>query len=259
MLVAALGQRAPRVVVAGPIVTAPGGYAGIDYKSLVGLYVDGPEDARAKVGALLDEGSDIIKISLEPVALPVMSLETAQAITQLAHERGTVVTAHATPLDGVRLAIDAGVDSLAHAPLEVPPAEMVDEMIAKGMYVVSTLDIYGGHGAKFLRPFAQAGGKVALGTDYGCCQPGYVPGGMPIEEMQNLLNIGLTPMQVVVAATKHGAEVSNLGDELGTIEPGKLADIIVVDGDPLLDIEAMRDVTVVVKSGQLVVGEVMTP
>jgi hypothetical protein len=146
-MLAVLGQRAPRVVVAGPIVTAPGGYAGIDYKSLVGLYVDGPEDAREKVGALLDEGSDIIKISLEPVGLPVMSLETAQAITQLAHERGTVVTAHAI-LDGPP-GNRRWVDSLAHAPLEVPPAEMVDEMIAKGMYVVSTLDIYGGHGARF--------------------------------------------------------------------------------------------------------------
>jgi imidazolonepropionase-like amidohydrolase len=136
---------------------------------------------------------------------------------------------------------------------------MVDEMIAKGMYVVSTLDIYGGQGADFLTPFAQAGGRVALGTDYGCCEPGYVPGGMPVEEMQLLLNAGLTPMQVIVAATKHGAEVSNLGAELGTIEPGKLADIIVVDGDPLVDISAMHDVTVVIKSGQLVVGEVMTP
>jgi imidazolonepropionase-like amidohydrolase len=259
MLVAALGGRAPMVVVAGPIVTAPGGYAGIDYKSLVGQYVKDAEDARTKVGELLDEGADIIKISLEPVGLPVMSLETAQAITQLVHERGTVVTAHATPLEGVRLAIDAGVDSLAHSPLQVPPKEMVDEMIAKGMYVVSTLDIYGGQGANFLTPFAQAGGKVALGTDYGCCEPGYVPGGMPVKEMQLLLNAGLTPMQVIVAATKHGAEVSNLGDELGTIEPGKLADIIVVDGDPLVDIRAMENVTAVIKGGQVVVDTVVLP
>jgi len=259
MLVAALGDRAPRVVVAGPIVTAPGGYPIPAYGSLVALQVTDPEDARAKVGALLDEGADIIKIALEPVGLPVMSLDTAQAITQLAHERGTVVTAHATPLEGVRLAIDAGVDSLAHSPLHVPPKEMVDEMIAKGMYVVSTLDIYGGQGANFLTPFAQAGGKVALGTDYGCCEKGYVPGGMPVEEMQLLLSAGLTPMQVLVAATKHGAEVSNLGAELGTIEPGKLADIIVVDGDPLVDINAMRDVTVVIKNGRLAVGEAVMP
>ncbi len=100
--------------------------------------------------------------------------------------------------------------------------------------------------AENLARYAVLGGRVALGTDFGA------EGEMPVAEMQVLVEGGLTPAQVLVAATKHGAEAMNQGAELGTLEPGKLADVIVVDGDPLSDISAMANVRVVIRDGEVI-------
>ena len=75
--------------------------------------------------------------------------------------------------------------------------------------------------------------------------------GIPLREMQLLLAAGLTPLEVIEAGTRNAARVCGHDDELGTLEPGKLADVIVVAGDPLTNIEAMRQVVVVVKGGQI--------
>jgi imidazolonepropionase-like amidohydrolase len=75
---------------------------------------------------------------------------------------------------------------------------------------------------------------------------------MPIKEMEWLIKAGLSPMEVIQAATQHAAFVCGHGDELGTLEPGKLADLVVVDGDPLADIEAMSRVVMVIKDGKIV-------
>ena len=96
--------------------------------------------------------------------------------------------------------------------------------------------------------FKEVGGVIALGNDYG--NPG-AQHGMPIQEMELLLAAGLTPMEVIEAATRHAARVSGHGDELGALEPGKLADLIVIDGDPLADIRAMERVTLVIKGGHI--------
>jgi imidazolonepropionase-like amidohydrolase len=94
-----------------------------------------------------------------------------------------------------------------------------------------------------------AGGKVALGDDSG--NPG-IELGMPIRDMELMAEAGMTPMQIIVAGTKHGAHVCNLEEDLGTLEVGKIADVLVVDGDPLKDIHALLDVWLVVKDGVLV-------
>jgi imidazolonepropionase-like amidohydrolase len=74
---------------------------------------------------------------------------------------------------------------------------------------------------------------------------------MPLREMQLLLASGLAPMDVIEASTRNAARVCGHGDELGTLEPGKLADVIIVDGDPLVNIEAMSQIMVVIKGGQI--------
>lgn len=102
-----------------------------------------------------------------------------------------------------------------------------------------------------VRRFHELGGVVGLGSDY-------IPGtgmevGMPVGEMKMLLSAGLTPMEVIEASTRHSASVCGHGDELGTLEPGKLADVIVVDGDPLEDLQAMSQVVLVIQNGEIVV------
>jgi imidazolonepropionase-like amidohydrolase len=95
------------------------------------------------------------------------------------------------------------------------------------------------------------GGTVALGNDWGA--DAAIERGVPLREMQLLLAARLTPMEVIQAGTQHAAWVCGHGDELGTLAPGMLADVIIVDGDPLVDIEAMARVVAVIKGGQIAV------
>jgi imidazolonepropionase-like amidohydrolase len=97
--------------------------------------------------------------------------------------------------------------------------------------------------------FHALGGTVALANDYGADDA--IEKGIPLREMQLLLAAGLTPMEVIEASTRNAARVCGHGDELGTLEPGKLADVVAVAGDPLVNIEAMSQVVVVVKGGQI--------
>jgi imidazolonepropionase-like amidohydrolase len=100
------------------------------------------------------------------------------------------------------------------------------------------------------RRYHALGGTIALGTDYGGVP--HVELGMPLTEMRLFLAAGLTPMEVIEASTRHAALVCGQGDRLGSLEPGKLADIIIVDGDPLTDLAAMDRVIAVIKGGELV-------
>jgi imidazolonepropionase-like amidohydrolase len=101
-----------------------------------------------------------------------------------------------------------------------------------------------------VRRFHTVGGVVALANDYGADDA--IEKGMPLREMRLLLAAGLTPMQVIEAGTRNAAQVCGHGQDLGTLEPGKLADIIAVNGDPLADIQVMQQVSLVIKGGQIV-------
>ena len=100
---------------------------------------------------------------------------------------------------------------------------------------------------EFVKEYAAAGGKLTAGTD----ATGYVPGLSLSFEMQSLVDCGATPMQAIVAVTKWAAELAHKEKLFGTVEPGKLADITVIDGDPLKDISAIRNVRLVVKDGEV--------
>jgi imidazolonepropionase-like amidohydrolase len=106
---------------------------------------------------------------------------------------------------------------------------------------------------EIVRRFHSAGGVIALGTDYNSGGEGLRPD-MFLREIQLLHAAGLTPMEVIEAATKHAARVCGHGDNLGTIEVGKLADILIVDGDPVADLGALERVVLVVKGGKLAYG-----
>jgi imidazolonepropionase-like amidohydrolase len=102
-----------------------------------------------------------------------------------------------------------------------------------------------------LRRFSRAGGKVALGTDYagyGC----EFDLGMPMTEIELMHQAGMTPLQIIVAATRNAAHVCNLEGDIGTLEPGKIADILVVEGNPLEDLQALADVRMVIHNGVII-------
>ncbi len=253
--------KAPRVAWAGPLITTVGGYPLTRARYAVsGQEIASAEEGRQLVEHLADGGAKVIKLALEhgyyrDEGWPILSLDEVKAITETAHQRGLLVTAHVTSLDEVRLALDGGVDNLAHTPLEPLPDDMIQEMLRKGMGMVTTASIwapdFSDKAAANAKRYMDAGGLVALGTDFGCCDQ---PPGIEalLQEMEFLLRNGFTPRQLIVAATRSVALVSNLGDQVGTIQAAKIADIIVVEGDPLVNIETLRNVRTVSLGGRLV-------
>jgi imidazolonepropionase-like amidohydrolase len=255
-----------RLVAAGPMVTVKGGYPTVPWGSPSALPVFSPEDARKKTNELLDAGADIIKIALDSGAsfnrkIPKLSLEEARAIVEIAHKRGTIVSAHVLMCQDLEFALDAGVDDIAHMVIDTPPDGLIERMIDQGVYWVPTLELW--HGVRQnlgeaaidnLGRFVKAGGKVALGTDY----EGYNSRfdlGMPIREIRWMKKAGMTPLQIIVAATKNASFVCNLTNEIGTLEKGRIADILIVRGDPLEDIEALLDPRMVIHNGQIIRDE----
>ncbi len=138
-------------------------------------------------------------------------------------------------------------------------------MIEQGTVLVPTLETYVTHSSQsdpdpeddtfvqtvygVVRFYHDSGGSIALGNDY---PYPWAEAGMPLREMMLLQNAGLSPMDVIEAATQHAAYVCGQAGDLGTLEAGKLADLIVVDGDPLDDLNVMGSVQYIVKDGELV-------
>jgi imidazolonepropionase-like amidohydrolase len=248
-----------RLLPVGYIITVPGGYGR--------TYVTSPEEARRRVFELVDLGADVVKFSLETgyagvTNLPLLSPEEVAAIVAAAHARGRRVTAHVTQARFLQEIVEAGADEAAHMPYDPLPEELVRRMVDEGFVIVPTLTVLEAFGALSgtsanLRRFVAAGGQVALGNDYTSVpQNGFdhFELGMPLHEITRMREAGMTPMQVVVAATRTAARPCGRGSDLGVLAEGKVADILVVDGDPLADLSALTRPRVVVHDGALIRG-----
>ena len=235
-----------RLVAAGPLVTVPGGYpiAGNDFPSLT---VTSAEDAREKISALIDDGADVIKITLTSGSAPSLSPKEAAAIVEAAHARGVPVSAHATTAKDLERALDAGVDDVAHIATDRVSDKLIRRMVAANTSWVPTLAVLEGRGASNLQRFLRAGGRVSLGNDAGYLDAVLV--GLPANELAALEAAGMSRMEIIAAATRNAAAVCRLQDQLGTLEAGKIADVLVVAGDPLRDLDALKDVLIVVHQG----------
>jgi imidazolonepropionase-like amidohydrolase len=248
--------RNARLIAAGPLVTVPDGYpiAGNNFPSLT---VTSPEDARTKIEQLIDDGADVIKITLTSGLAPSLSAEEAAAIVDIAHKRGIPVTAHATTAKDLRRGLEAGVDDIAHIAVDRVPNSVIRHMVEMDISWVPTFEPLENRGQDNLRRFVEAGGRVALGND-----SEYLPGievGMPMREIQAMHEAGMTPMQIIVAATRDAAYVCRRADVLGTLTVGKMADILVVNGDPLRNLDALRDPQLVIHDGVIIHGERQDP
>ena len=243
--------RIPRILFTGPCLDVPGGRAYGQARNRI--WLTSVEDARRQTDFLLDRGVDLIKVYLEDgtswgESYAVMPPEMLRAIVETAHARNARVTVHVQVLRLLEMALDCGVDDIAHSVIhQLIPEAVIARMVQSDTYLVPTLEIYGPGGFRSmgqanLKRLIDRGVHVALGTDF---EPG-LQTGMPSLEMQLMLEAGLTPMQIIVAATKHGAHVCGLDAELGTIEPGKIADLLVVDGDPLADLNVLKNKMILV-------------
>jgi imidazolonepropionase-like amidohydrolase len=279
-----------RGIRAGPIITAPGGLPGAVLGGGLNYEVATPEEGRAAIEDLHQQGASLIKVYLQQevggVSFPMLDEATLAAIIEKAHAMDLPVRAHVTYASLLKMAIEAGVDSIDHVPINSSQAETVSgsddptqltfdeavreyevqlqKMVEAGIVFVPTLERPYGELYRLPSPtpeesfaleviltivgsFNEMGGEVGLGTDFNIGTN--IEAGMPIGEMEMLFAAGLSPMEILEAGTRNSAAACGQNDELGTLEIGKLADVIVVEGNPLEDITLMERVMLVVKDG----------
>lgn len=223
----------------------------------------GPAEAEGFVAKRVAEGADYIKVIVEdPAVMGTAALDgpTIAAIVQSAHNRRLRVFAHVTTLAAFRLATDAGVDVLTHAPLDAPlGTALVEEIVSRGMLSVPTLVMmrsvvklrnlkthsetldYGNAEAS-VTALHRANVPIIVGTDANDAphSPSPIKHGESLhEELALLVAAGLTPVEALRGATIVPAQLLDLGDR-GAIKPGLRADLVLVEGDPTTDIAATR-------------------
>lgn len=247
------GSGSPlKVFLAGRILTPVGGYPTRSWGADgTGREVTDAEDALIAVDEQAGVGATVIKVAMEDAGGgPLFDLPTLQAIVGQARAAGLRVTAHCGSAEALDRCIEAGVRELCHLPLHaVTPAEMVRAAEA-AMVLVPTLQIREGDDPEALRAFAafrEAGGEVLYGSDLG--NGGTAPG-IETREVELMLAGGMTPEEVLRSATSDPALY--LGLDTGRLEPGLVADLVVLGADPFDDHRAYDDVRLVMAAGQIV-------
>ena len=273
----------PRIFSAGKSIATTGGHADPTNsyrKDLMGDpgpkegVINSPEDARKAVRQRYKDGADLIKITAtggvtslaKDGSGPQFTVEELKAIVETAKDYGMHTAAHAHGAEGMKRAVMAGITTIEHGTLMTE--EIMDLMKQKGTYFVPTITagkfvaeqakIPGYYhplvvpkavaiGPQIQLTYAKAykrGVKIAFGTDAGV----YFHGNNA-QEFASMVEGGMPPMEAIKCATVVNAGILQMGDKIGTLEQGKLADIVATDENPLQNIRAMEKVTFVMKEG----------
>ena len=286
----------PRLAASGREICGVGGlmdwnpdFRKIGMEGLV-LLINGPDDARAAVRKLVKDGVEWVKTyPTGDAAAPdtndhhtlCMTPEEMQAVVTTAHNHNLKVTGHCRATEGIKNALRAGYDALEHGTFV--DDEALDMLLQRDTPVVPALQFewasveYGpqfglpqavidGHketlegGAESARRILQAGGRLGMGGDYGFA---WTPHGTYAKELTFFVNyVGFSPLDTIKCATKTGAEILGQGDQLGTLEAGKLADVLIVDGDVISDISLLEDRSrfiAVIQGGVVKAGRLLEP
>ncbi len=241
---------------------------------------DGPEGVLVKVREVLRAGAEVIKICatggvMSPTDQPDFTQfspeELAVIVREAAYRGGIKVMAHAQGSEGIKNAVRAGVHSIEHG--VYLDDEAIELMLEHGTFLVPTMIAplavleageEGGMAEHAVRKARQvveaqadsfrhahkAGVKIAMGTD-----AGVLPHGTNLRELGLMVDAGMTPMEAIVATTRTAAECLGWQDRIGTVEAGKLADLVITKTDPLRDIRSLQDsdnILVVIKDGEMV-------
>ena len=265
----------PRLCASGREICSAGGlmdwnpeFRRIGMEGLI-FCINGVEDARRAVRSLVKDGVEWVKTyPTGDAAWPdtndhhtlCMTFDEMHAVVATAHNHKLKVTGHCRATEGIKNALRAGYDAVEHATFI--DDEGLDLLLARDVPVVPGLyfelasvergrefglsqRVIDGHqetldgGGESCRRILAAGGRLGMGGDYGF---GWNPHGDYAKELTFFVrHVGLDPLVVLTCATKTGAEIMGRGDEFGTLEPGKLADVLVVDGDVVADISLLED------------------
>lgn len=285
--IAAGKVQGPRIVDAGMSISGTSGHmdGALGYRDELRPYFEGAantcngaDDCRRAVRIQVGRGADVIKFaSTGGVNSRIgaglgkqMFADEARAIVETAHLFGKKVAVHAHGADGIMLALDAGVDSIEHGTI------LTDDVIAawakSPTYYVPTLSTVNGYKerlaanpdayepavlakikwrigitGKSLQKLVPRGIRIAFGTDAGVSKHG-----RNADEFELMVANGMTPTAALVAATVNAADLLGLSDQIGTIAPGKSADIIAVASDPIADVTVLKDVDFVMARGEVV-------
>jgi imidazolonepropionase-like amidohydrolase len=276
----------PRILTAGKSLATTGGHAdptngwaaalAFDPGPREGV-LDGPDDARKAVRQRYKDRADLVKITATGGVLslarsadnPQFTDVELRAVVEAAREYGFAVAAHAHGAEGLKRAIRAGVDSIEHG--TYLDDEAVRLMLERGTWLVPTLSAIrfvgekaaaegwlpevvrpkaaavGASGAEGFARALRAGVRVAFGTDCGVS-----PHGENAKEFAYMVEAGMAPMAAVRSATIEAARLLRVEGDLGSVEKGKLADLVAVRRDPLADVSALEDVDFVMKGGVVV-------
>jgi imidazolonepropionase-like amidohydrolase len=265
----------PRLAASGREICGVGGlmdwnpdYRRIGMEGLV-LLVNGPDEARSAVRKLVKDGVEWVKTyPTGDAASPdvndhhtlCMTFEEMHAVVATAHNHRLKVTGHCRATAGIKNALRAGYDAIEHGTFM--DQEALDLLLARDVPCVPALyfelasvqrgkefglpqRVIDGHqetleaGAESARMILKAGGRIGLGGDYGFA---WNPHGDYAREISFFVNyVGFTPLQALTCATRTGAEILGRAHEIGTLEAGKLADVLVVDGDVVADVSLLED------------------
>jgi len=266
----------PRLLAAGRDICATGGMADWNPSYLklgmegLALIADGPEQIRAAVRRVIKDGADVVKCYIggdallphTPISDCTYTLEEVRALVDEARMRGRLVSAHVRGERSSEVAAEAGVDSIEHATYAneetlkliadkglflVPGLRYLYSIIENGPRFGITEEVIAPTGlrdeikraADTYRRAKELGIRLCPGGDFGFA---WNPHGEYAKDIQVFVDvIGFSPLEAIVAATRHGAELMRMQDRIGTLQPGKLADLVVVNGDPLKDIAVLQD------------------
>ena len=268
----------PRMFVVTRAISTTGGYNLEGYAPEIEVpkgaqLVDGPVEARKAAREQLDHGADWIKVYMTHrswvdkqgnlVSQPTLTVDELKAIVDEAHGWNRKVACHAYGGEGMQRALDGGCDSIEHG-LDLTDAN-VAQMVRQGTWLVPTLSVYYNHsdapdtpagkrdrkrvavhGPSFQRAM-KAGVKIAFGTDAG----GFSWDEPIAQEFGRMVEFGMSPMDAIRAATSRAADLLDMTGDLGVIAPGAYADVIAVNGDPLRDVNVLKDVRFVMKDGSV--------
>lgn len=282
--------RGPRITAAGRTITQTGGHADnyqkfppeFNVRNEVAVLVDGVDEMRKACRLQFRDGAEFIKIMTtggvtsqgdSPTHRQFSDSEIMAAVEE-AEMHGTYVSSHAQTLPGIKSALRCGVKSIEHV-FELDD-EAIDLFVKNGAWIIPTFTILNCylehadqlppavaekaqwaddiHRQSIIRAY-KAGIKLGFGSDL-ISDPHIAPyGERALEEFRALTEIGMTPMEAIIAATKTGAEIIQKEDQVGTLEAGKFADITVCSGNPLEDIKVLTsidNIKLVVLDGKIV-------
>ncbi|GHE84043.1 hydrolase [Amycolatopsis deserti] len=271
----------PRLHVALRLMSHTGGHAdfrlpsGFDPSALLGPFseiVDSPDEVRAATRRLIREGADVIKVcatggvnspSDHPEDEGLRTDEIALIADEVRRHRGLPIAAHAQGAQGIKNALRGGATSIEHGYLI--DDEGIDLMLERDAFLVPTLSTFDLDPSGYtpqawakkqrmadaavvrLSEAVRRGVKIALGTD-----SGIAPHGRNLRELAHLVKLGMSPLDAIRAGTIQAAALLGVADRLGSVTAGKIADLVVCEGDPLADIGVLGDpgnISVVIQGG----------